>query len=287
MLAYTGLETVANYAEEARRPGRDLPRSLFSAITLVVVIYVLIASSASRPIPSDDGTTALGTDWLRAPLMGIVVALQLAPAALVRPDPTRLRRPDRRARAARRDDDVDLRLRPARVLARRARPAAGDLRPPAPADARRRPLRSSRRRRSRSRCSSARRSRASVTFLASLFSFGVLLAFTAAQLAVIRLRMTKPDLRRPFRVPLGIRVRGAAIPLPVDLRRGAARLRSSSIAMVTHAGARYGGPVWLAAGPRRLRDGAARPRRGPARARASRPTSRCCRRRRSRRSSCR
>src|ERR671935_2601181 len=32
MLAYTGLETVANLAEETRRPGRDLPRSLFSAI---------------------------------------------------------------------------------------------------------------------------------------------------------------------------------------------------------------------------------------------------------------
>jgi len=43
----------------------------------------------------------------------------------------------------------------------------------------------------------------SVTFLASLFSFGVLLAFTAAQLAVIRLRMTKPELRRPFRVRSG------------------------------------------------------------------------------------
>src|SRR5919199_5467747 len=28
MLAYTGLETVANLSEEARRPGRDLPRSL-------------------------------------------------------------------------------------------------------------------------------------------------------------------------------------------------------------------------------------------------------------------
>jgi len=28
MLAYTGLETVANMAEEARRPGVDLPRAL-------------------------------------------------------------------------------------------------------------------------------------------------------------------------------------------------------------------------------------------------------------------
>src|SRR5436305_1307280 len=75
MLAYTGLETVANYAEEARRPGRDLPRSLFSAIGLVVVIYVLIALVGLSAFPSSSGTTALGTDWIRAPLMGIVSAL--------------------------------------------------------------------------------------------------------------------------------------------------------------------------------------------------------------------
>ncbi len=41
-----------------------------------------------------------------------------------------------------------------------------------------------------------------VRFLAGLFSFGVLFAFTAAQLAVIRLRFTEPDLPRPFRAPL-------------------------------------------------------------------------------------
>src|SRR5207248_1550132 len=75
MLAYTGLETVANYAEEVRRPGRDLPRSVFSAIAVVVVIYVLIACVGLSAFPSDAGTTALGTDWLRAPLMGIVYAL--------------------------------------------------------------------------------------------------------------------------------------------------------------------------------------------------------------------
>src|SRR5207237_2157209 len=53
-----------------------------------------------------------------------------------------------------------------------------------------------------------------VTFLASLFSFGVLLAFTAAQLAVIRLRMTEPELRRPLRVPLDVSWRGVAVPFP-------------------------------------------------------------------------
>src|SRR5262249_14023496 len=56
-----------------------------------------------------------------------------------------------------------------------------------------------------------------VGFLASLYSFGVLVAFTAAQLAVIRLRFTKPDLARPFRVPLSVRIRGADVPLPTIL----------------------------------------------------------------------
>jgi basic amino acid/polyamine antiporter, APA family len=86
-----------------------------------------------------------------------------------------------------------------------------------------------------------------VTFLASLFSFGVLLAFTAAQLAVVRLRRKQPDLRRPFRVPLNVRVRGVDVPIPSLV---GAFLTASVfvISMATHIGARYGGPVWLLAG---------------------------------------
>ena len=57
MLAYTGLETVANLAEETREPGRDLPRSLFSGIGLVVLIYVAIACVALSAFPATNGTT--------------------------------------------------------------------------------------------------------------------------------------------------------------------------------------------------------------------------------------
>src|ERR1700751_5529316 len=71
-LAYTGLETVANLAEETRRPGRDLPRSLFLGIGAVVVVTVLIALVALSAFPAPNGTTALGTTWQRAPLMGVV-----------------------------------------------------------------------------------------------------------------------------------------------------------------------------------------------------------------------
>jgi APA family basic amino acid/polyamine antiporter len=76
-----------------------------------------------------------------------------------------------------------------------------------------------------------------VVFLASLYSFGVLLAFAAAQIAVVRLRVQEPDLPRPFRAPLIAPFLGVPVAIFVWL-----------IAMVTHPGARYAGPAWLVAG---------------------------------------
>jgi basic amino acid/polyamine antiporter, APA family len=247
MLAYTGLETVANYAEEARRPGRDLPRSLFSAIGVVVVLYVLIALIALSAFPATNGTTELGTDWLRAPIMGVVSALQqhvahwfgnmlrvyvgltgaliLLSAATTSVSgfgrlayslgehgqlPRTFGRLNRRTLVA-----------PASVIAATGI-AIGLL-------------------------VGTSFLAHEVTFLASLFSFGVLLAFTAAQLAVIRLRMTMPELRRPFKVPLGVRFRGAVIPIPAVV--GALSTAAVFVAaMITHTGARVGGSVWLAVG---------------------------------------
>ncbi len=247
MLAYTGLETVANYAEEARRPGRDLPRSLFSAISLVVVIYVLIALVGLSAFPGGaNGSSELGTTWLRAPLMGIVVALQVhlphafghvlriyvgltGALVLLAAMTTSISGFGRLAYSLGEHGQLPAvfgRLHrrtlvsPASVIAAASIAIALLI------------------------GTSFTRS---VTFLASLFSFGVLLAFTAAQLAVVRLRMTKPELRRPFRVPLGIRIRGAVVPVPA-LFGALCTSAVFVIAMITHAGARYGGPVWLLAG---------------------------------------
>ena len=58
-----------------------------------------------------------------------------------------------------------------------------------------------------------------VSLLAGIFSFGVLLAFTATQIAVIKLRIAEPDLPRPYRTPLNVTIRKAEIPLPGDRRR--------------------------------------------------------------------
>jgi APA family basic amino acid/polyamine antiporter len=247
MLAYTGLETVANYAEEVRRPGRDLPRSLFSAIGLVVVIYVLIALVALSAFPSDTGTTALGTDWLRAPLMGIVdelgnhlpgwadhvlrvyvgitgALILFAAAATSMSGFGRLayslgehgQLPAVFGRLHRRTLVAPVSVIAAAVIAIALLVVSSAI-------------------------------GQAVTFLGSLFSFGILLAFTLAQLAVIRLRVTKPHLRRPFRVPLDLPWRGARLPIP-SLVGGGLTTIVFVVAMVTHEGARYGGPVWLLLG---------------------------------------
>ncbi len=247
MLAYTGLETVANLAEETREPGRDLPRSLFSGIGLVVVIYVAIALVALSAFPGEDGTTALGTRWLHAPLVGIVAALHgHVPGSLV--DALRI--------YVGLTGAVILLVAVTTSISGFTRLAHslgehGQL-PRAFGRLNRRTLVSP-----EAIVAAALISIAlllgtalmtdEIAFLASLFSFGVLAAFTAAQLAVIRLRFTEPELRRPYRVPGGIRVRAVEVPLPAMVG-SAATFAVFVIALATHAGARYGGPVWLVGG---------------------------------------
>ena len=86
-----------------------------------------------------------------------------------------------------------------------------------------------------------------VRFLASLYSFGILIAFTAAQVAVVRLRFTEPDLPRPYRVPGNVHIRGT--PVPVAALVGAPlTLVIWIIALATHDAARVAGPIWLALG---------------------------------------
>jgi basic amino acid/polyamine antiporter, APA family len=51
------------------------------------------------------------------------------------------------------------------------------------------------------------------TFLGYMYAFGAMLSFSIAHAAVIRLRITEPDRRRPYRGPGNIRVRGHDLPL--------------------------------------------------------------------------
>jgi basic amino acid/polyamine antiporter, APA family len=247
LLAYTGLETVANLAEETRQPGRDLPRSLFAGIGAVVLFTVLIAMVALSAFPASHGTTQLGSTWQRAPLMGVVYSLGPHVAFWVE-------------RALR----IYVGLTGAFILLVAAATSNSGFGRLAHSLGEHGQLPRVFGRLSRRSLHSPEAVLAAATisitlllatafttnpvgFLASLFSFGVLVAFTAAQLAVLKLRFSKPDVERPFRVPLSIRVRGADVPLPTVL--GALATTAIFVAaMATHIGARYGGPIWLAAG---------------------------------------
>jgi APA family basic amino acid/polyamine antiporter len=237
MLAFTGLETVANLAEETREPGRTLPRSLFSALGLVVLLTVLVAAVGLSAFPVVNGETALGEEWLKAPLAGIVDvlgehmpgwgadglriyvgltgALVLLTAATTsisgftrlafslgehRQLPRGFGRLNRRTLVS-----------PQAIVAAAAISIALVVVTGLLAD--------------------------EVVVLASLYSFGILLAFAAAQLAVIRLRISEPDLPRPFRAPMFAPLLGAPLAIAFWI-----------VTMVTHPAARYAGPAWLVLG---------------------------------------
>ena len=86
-----------------------------------------------------------------------------------------------------------------------------------------------------------------VRFMASLYSFGVLITFTIAQAAVVRLRFADPDLPRPFFVRMNLRIGGR--PVPVAALVGIpATAALWVVAVSTHQAARIGGPAWLALG---------------------------------------
>jgi basic amino acid/polyamine antiporter, APA family len=51
------------------------------------------------------------------------------------------------------------------------------------------------------------------TFLGNMYAFGAMLSFTIAHISVIRLRLTDPDRPRPYRGPGTLRIAGRALPL--------------------------------------------------------------------------
>jgi basic amino acid/polyamine antiporter, APA family len=246
MLAYTGLETVANLAAETREPGRTLPRSLFVGIGGAVLVSFLIALVALSAYPADP-ETALGTRWLRAPLVGVAdafsgelpdgvvdalrVFIGLTGAVILVAVITTsfsgagrlaysLGRYDMLPRAFGRLSRRTL-ISPATIISTAAISAAILL--------------------------IAKAANDPVRFLASLYSFGVLIAFTAAQVAVVRLRFTEPGLERPFRVPGNVRIRGTEVPVAALI--GAPLTFVTWIAaFLTHDAARILGPIWLALG---------------------------------------
>jgi APA family basic amino acid/polyamine antiporter len=84
-------------------------------------------------------------------------------------------------------------------------------------------------------------------FLAGVFAFGALIAFSIAHLSVIRLRFREPDRPSAFRVPLSVPFRGARVPLPAVFGALLSVFVWISI-VVYHEGARLIGAGWMGVG---------------------------------------
>ena len=252
-LAYTGLETVTNFAAEVREPGRTLPRTLFLGIGAVVVLNVAVSMVGISAYPvhpspgAPDGVASdLSTTSLPAPLLGIANAIgdQLPGGAstleaiigvsealiLITVMATALAGGERLAYAMARYDMLPHAF---------ARPERGT----SPTGA--------------ATLAAAVIAPALIVladlvgdgtrFLAGLYSFGVLIAMTAAQVAVVRLRVREPELPRPFYVPGNVRWRGAWIPVASVVGAVLTALLWV-VSLASHGGARVAGPVWLAIG---------------------------------------
>jgi APA family basic amino acid/polyamine antiporter len=73
-IAYTGIETMSQMAEETRQPEKRVPRALIMMIVAVLVIFAgisLVSLSAMTP-------QELASDWARDPVAGIAANLPIA-----------------------------------------------------------------------------------------------------------------------------------------------------------------------------------------------------------------
>jgi APA family basic amino acid/polyamine antiporter len=83
--------------------------------------------------------------------------------------------------------------------------------------------------------------------LGNLYSFGAMLSFTTAHVAVVALRVKDPDRERPYRMPWNVRFKGAQIPMTAVI--GGIGTFAAWVAVVAlHPEARTVGIPWMVAG---------------------------------------
>jgi APA family basic amino acid/polyamine antiporter len=245
MLAYTGIETVSNMAEEARDPARDVPRTVNLVLIAVLGIFagISIISIVALPVTQDAAghySTLLGTKYQNDPVLGIVSALGLGQglttvlryyvgilAATILMIATNAGMIGISRLSWSLAEHRQLPRVFARVHPRYGTPwftivffsvLAAVLLIPGQTD-----------------------------FLGNLYSFGAMLSFTIAHVSVVALRYRQPDRPRPYRMPWNVPFRGR--PLPVTAVLGAVGTFAAWLSVVVlHTEARTVGIGWMVVG---------------------------------------
>lgn len=192
--AYLGFEEIANLAEEAMHPGRDLPRAILIAVAVSTTLYVLVAAAsvtllapaqlAASTSPLAEAMQA-GAPRLAGALAGVALFATANTALIAMMAASRL------LFAMARGGDAPPLL--ARTLAARKSPAAATLLVATGALL----------------CLPL----GGVGLVGSIASLLALITFASVNAALVRLRFTHPETKRPFRVPWPLH----RVPLPTAL----------------------------------------------------------------------
>jgi basic amino acid/polyamine antiporter, APA family len=240
MLAYAGIEAASDLAPDIDVRRRDLRRIVTVGAIAVPVVYAGMAAIALMAVPvvagPDGPQTALGGEFVEAPILGVVSAYEpawvedamrwmvalIAAPVLFWAATTSMLGVSRHIYTLAINRQIPSWL--GKLNARHATPhvaialsglvAIGLV---VPAD---------------------------VKLLAGIYAFGATLAITIAHVSVLRLRVTDPERRRPFRVPLNVEWRGAMLPIPVLLAALLTGLAFLSV-LAFHETARWVGGGWM------------------------------------------
>jgi basic amino acid/polyamine antiporter, APA family len=210
MVAYTGIETISNMAEEARDYGHTIPRGMGLVVAAVFVIYAFLPAVALSAMPVRDGETTLALPkedggYADDPVLGVVANLDLGPlqgaaeiyvgvlAATILFIATNAGMIG--------VSRLTYSMGQYRQLPERLRVLHPKFRTPYVAIVVFGLV----------ACLTILPGQAA--FLGTIYAFGAMLSFTIAHAAVIALRVSQPDRERPYRGPGTIRVRGRDLPL--------------------------------------------------------------------------
>jgi basic amino acid/polyamine antiporter, APA family len=249
MIAYTGIETISNMAEEARDETKTIPQAIKAVVGAVFVIYAalpLVALSA-LPVhrqPNGSYSTLLGTNEAHGgfagdPVLGIVKHLHLGPlqtggeiyvgvlaaTILLIAANAGIIGASRLVYSMGLHRQVPDRL--SRLHPRFSTPWIGILLFGGFA------------------CLTIIPGEAE--FLGNMYAFGAMLSFTVAHLSVIRLRIKEPDRPRPYRGPGTLRLAGRELPLFAVLGGIGTSLAFVTVTLL-HLAVAVAGVLWLAFG---------------------------------------
>jgi APA family basic amino acid/polyamine antiporter len=245
MIAYTGIETISNMAEEARDVSRTVIRGYDYTVGAVLFIYAFlpIIALSAMPVTQDAAgnfSTELGTTYAGDPVLGIVENMGLgagltnvlrfyvgvlAAVILVIATNAALIGVSR----------LTFSMGQYRQLPEALRQVHGRFHTPYVAIL------------VFSGVAVLTILPGQIDFLATMYSFGAMLSFTIAHLAVARLRQVQANRERPWRPPLNIPFRGAELPLTA-LVGGLGTFGAWVVVITLDFGTLAAGATWMAVG---------------------------------------